>query len=117
MSLIYVFIGGGLGSVLRFLISKWTTNVGTFSFPISTLLSNLLACLLLAILVMNLQKHENTWVEPLMLVGFCGGFSTFSTFSNDNVELLQTGNYTIAIANILISLVLGIGLILWIRTR
>jgi CrcB protein len=50
------------------------------------------------------------WIYPLVVVGFCGGFSTFSTFSNDNFQLMQQGNWTFLLLNIVLSI--GVGLFL-----
>lgn len=117
MAVVYVFIGGGLGSVVRFLFGKGSKALWSTDFPIGTLISNLLACLLLGLLVASFQKTDSSWVQPLLIVGFCGGFSTFSTFSNETYELLNNGNVGIAIANILISVLFGVGLIFWLRAK
>ena len=103
MAALWVFIGGGLGSLLRFGFSK----VFPFSpnyFPWSTLLSNVLAALLLAIVVAYF-KDSSKWqlIQPFIVIGVCGGLSTFSTFSYENFQLLQQGQLALFWINLLLS--------------
>ena len=119
MMYLYIFIGGGLGSVARFGVSKLTQKFVSSEFPLGTLVANLLACILLALIVsgcsQQLEKHA--WIQPLLLIGFCGGFSTFSTFGNETFDLLANGNYTYAILNVIISITAAVGLIWMIKSR
>ncbi len=119
MTYLYIFIGGGLGSLARFLTSKVSEHFFTTSFPLGTFISNLVACGILAVLVVlfSNKQSEYEWIQPLLLIGFCGGYSTFSTFSNETYELFTNGQVAIAIANILLSVVVGIGLIFLIRAK
>ncbi len=106
-----VFIGGGAGSVLRFAISRALIALQLKSaFPWATLASNLLATTVLAWLVLRMdaqQPGREHW-HALLVVGFCGGFSTLSTFSYENYQLLRDGLIGMAVANIAISVALGI---------
>ena len=80
----WVFVGGGLGSLARFGIGKATSLIVSTSFPLGTFISNILACIILAVIVYLLPAKlivEHSWLTPLMVIGFCGGFSTFSSFS------------------------------------
>lgn len=119
MQYLLIFLGGGLGSLARFGVGRLSSTFYQGGFPLGTLISNLLACILLALVVMgvSMKNQYSEWIQPLVLIGFCGGFSTFSTFGNETFELLDSGNYTFAILNVLISVLLGIGLIFIIRSR
>lgn len=112
-----VFLGGGLGSVSRYGISILSSKFYLGKFPLGTFISNILACILLAWIIYILKDKVSgqPWVFPLLITGFCGGFSTFSTWSNETFVLIENGNYGIAIANILLSILVGIGLIFWIK--
>ncbi|MFT5764543.1 MAG: CrcB protein [Saprospiraceae bacterium] len=100
-----VFIGGGLGSICRYSIVRWT-NSFEGAFPLATFIANALSCIVLGMLVGYFLKNgmeQN--IRLLLVTGFCGGFSTFSTFSYETFDLFQSGDYTNAFANILGSLI------------
>ena len=88
-----VFLGGGLGSALRFLISKNLNQVS--SIPLGTLLVNFSGSLLIGfILGLGLKQEMLSPNTTLLLAtGFCGGFTTFSAFSFENQALLKAGDY------------------------
>jgi CrcB protein len=105
MSYLLVFIGGGLGSLCRFGIAKIISPLNP-SFPWATFLANVLSCIILGILVgMSLKGNLNNHYKLMLMTGFCGGFSTFSTFTNETLELFQAGEFFYAFSNIFFSLI------------
>jgi CrcB protein len=92
-SFFFIFIGGGLGSVLRYGLGKWVGTLHSIQFPFGTLIVNILACFFLG-LIIGLADHKQLFSPTTRLfwaAGFCGGFSTFSTFSMETLELIQSG--------------------------
>ena len=96
-SILIVFVGGGLGSVTRFVLARWVNALHTHHFPYGTLVVNVIACFVVG-LVIGLADHRQLISPQAKLfwtIGFCGGFSTFSTFSNETIVLLQ-GGFTVS---------------------
>lgn len=101
MNYVWIFIGGGLGSIARFFISDILSKYN-YNFPVATLIANFLASLILGFfLAQAIAGNGSDIKKALVMTGFCGGFSTFSTFSVESFQLLQEGNYVYAIINIL----------------
>lgn len=115
-NILFVFLGGGAGSVVRCGISVLVKAKFQFIFPIATLTSNILSCIVLglAVGIFSEKIGENDSLKSLLIIGFCGGFSTFSTFSFETVELIRGGNTIYALANILISVIVCIGIIFFL---
>ena len=113
LNYLLVFLGGGLGSVCRFGLAHWLQR-HQLTFPVATLLANILACLLLGYLVgLSLRAAVPHPHRYLWMIGFCGGFSTFSTFTHDTLVLLQNGQTTYALLNVGGSLVICL-LAVWV---
>jgi len=91
-SFLLVFLGGGLGSGLRYLVTI-AMNQYSKVLPFGTFAVNMIGCLLIG-LVLGYAQKENTLTSNqtlLLATGFCGGFTTFSAFANENLELIKNG--------------------------
>ena len=91
-SFLLVFLGGGLGSSLRYLVTI-AMNQYSKVLPFGTFTVNMVGCLLIGLILGYAQK-ENTLTSNqtlLLATGFCGGFTTFSAFANENLELIKNG--------------------------
>lgn len=95
----YVFVGGGLGSVTRYAVGRLSNRLINVNFPIGTLIANILASLILGYMMSKLLESDSI-LRPLIAIGFCGGFSTFSTFSYDTAKLFSEGRTGEAFINI-----------------
>ncbi|MDR1342646.1 MAG: fluoride efflux transporter CrcB [Prevotellaceae bacterium] len=93
--ILLVGLGGGAGSILRYLASRATAKAGVVAFPAATLAVNVLGCFLIGVLVG--ASLRTGWMDApmkaLLVTGFCGGFTTFSAFSLENVQMYQAGSY------------------------
>ena len=93
--ILLVFLGGGFGSVLRFIIGKYLNNAEN-GIPYGTFLANILGSLLIGI-ILGLAAKNNSLSQSqtlLLATGFCGGFTTFSTFAYENHIFLKSGDFT-----------------------
>jgi fluoride exporter len=104
MHWLLIFLGGGFGSILRYSISIGTINYNKTDFPLATFIANIASCFLVGLLYHYLPK--TTFSETgryLLVTGFCGGFSTFSTFSIETIDLLQKNNWMMAVTYVIAS--------------
>lgn len=100
MAYLLVFIGGGLGSIFRYGIAHLLA-AQNYTFPLATLLANIVSCVILGALIgLNIKGGLAPTYKFLLMTGFCGGFSTFSTFSGETLLLLQSGDIAAAFLNI-----------------
>lgn len=104
-TLILVAIGGGAGSILRYLttiaMNKWFPSL----FPWGTFTVNVIGCLIVGVLIglFERQTISNHELRLLLITGFCGGYTTFSAFSAENINLIQNSNLSIAMLYIAMS--------------
>lgn len=109
-AIILVGIGGAVGSILRYVNSLLVAKYFQTQFPLATFMVNILGCLIIGILmgVLDKQNVASPELRLLFITGFCGGFTTFSTFSSENISLLQSGQTLTAILYITASVILGL---------
>jgi CrcB protein len=100
--IILVFLGGGLGSTIRFILNKLIPND---SFPFSTLIVNLIGSFLIGLIISYLIKNNMLKSDYflLLVVGICGGLTTFSAFSLENLNMIKSNEIFNSIIYILIS--------------
>lgn len=111
MSYLLVGIGGGLGAIVRFIASK-SIGFNINGFPLSTLIVNWTGCFLVGICYAILRDNPNFMNYRLLIItGFLGGFTTFSSFGWEALQLLLEGKWKIGMSYILLSNVLGIILV------
>lgn len=93
--LLLVFIGGGLGSTLRFIVGRWLNSTEN-GIPYGTFVTNILGSLLIGIILGMAAKNDGLSESQTLLLatGFCGGFTTFSTFAYENHVFLKSGDFT-----------------------
>ncbi|WP_105071795.1 fluoride efflux transporter CrcB [Nonlabens arenilitoris] len=104
--LLLVFIGGGLGCVIRFLFSVWMNTDQIKWLP--TIMANVLGCFLLGLFLSFSHKNIlDSHGYILLGIGFCGGLTTFSTFSVDLFKLTNETNYTGALLYLFLTIILG----------
>jgi len=106
--LIFIGIGGFLGAIARYLISSFLQSSLSSQFPIGTLGVNILGSFLIGFLALYFQAHTSPQMKVLIITGFLGALTTFSTFSYESVMLLDEGMYLKAILSIFLNLSLSL---------
>ena len=109
--ILFVGLGGGIGSIMRFLTSRFTARLVAAQWLfLGTLAANLIGCFLIGILSGWMLSHmpDNQSFRLLFIVGFCGGYTTFSTFAFENYRLIEMNQWGILLLYLLASVVLGI---------
>ncbi len=114
-SILIVGFGGGIGSILRYLTTFYAAKFFPLKFPIGTFAVNFLGCFLVGLLLGYFEKNNlvNSDLKLLFVTGFCGGYTTFSAFGYENINLFQSNNTLLAFAYIGASLIFGL-LAVWL---
>ncbi len=109
-ALLFVGIGGGLGSILRYVISVFVGRHVPIVFPMGTLLVNISGCFLIGVFYSVFARHTdfNPEWRLFLITGICGGYTTFSTFSYDGLILLKQGSNLSFMLYVLGSVVIGL---------
>lgn len=111
LEIIFVGTGGCIGAVLRYIITKQSSNLINSNFPLGTLLVNVIGGFLIG-LIMELSKSTDLISPNLRLfltTGIMGGLTTFSTFSYETITLMSSGRYILGTVNVLLNVILSLG--------
>ena len=119
LSVLYVALGGALGSTSRYLLGTWTQSLSkSIDFPYGTLTVNLIGCFVIGFLSQLAEARGAFTSESraFVFIGILGGFTTFSSFGNDTINLLRDGETVNALANIGANVIVGLALVWLGRT-
>jgi CrcB protein len=118
LNYLYVAVGSAAGGLARVLAGVWLQerlggvmpHSGAKAFPVGTLLVNVTGSFLIGVLIVVLARRTSnaTMLHSLLVLGFCGGYTTFSTFSADTMALLESGAGSLAALNVTASVLLAL---------
>lgn len=114
-NVIAVFLGGGIGAVLRYLTGVFAVRFLSVNLPVATFAVNIVGCFILGLLfAFFIDRPEiNTSLKLALTAGFCGGLTTFSTFSLELFEMLKNAQYMQVFVYLILSLIIGL-LAVWV---
>lgn len=115
--MLMVGMGGAAGSMLRFAVSLITSRFYTGLFPVATFVVNVTGCFLIGVLAAQIPASaEGNGLRYLLITGFCGGYTTFSAFSYENLQLINNGHTVTAAGYIFASVVVGLAAV-WLGVK
>lgn len=107
-NIVLIGLGGAVGSVIRFVLGLFVKKYWGLSFPLGTFIVNLIGCFLIGMLIAYFQKNNNDSMKLLLITGFCGGFTTFSSFTAESIELMQNNQISVSLLYIGASICIGL---------
>ncbi|HEY4197691.1 MAG TPA: fluoride efflux transporter CrcB [Mucilaginibacter sp.] len=109
-NLLLIFVGGGIGSVLRYALSRFINAQSVSHFPYGTFLVNIIGCFLIGFFVFYTERYDTAGLQwrLFLVTGLCGGFTTFSTFSLENLTLIDEQRIFLFLTYAISSVALGI---------
>lgn len=95
--ILLIALGGGIGSVIRYIAAFFVEKHLSCAFPLGTFVINITGCLLIGVLLGLSERYNffNNELKFLLIIGLCGGYTTFSAFSTENLQLFESGRYLI----------------------
>ena len=109
MEFVSVAVGGAIGAVTRYVVSGWAASRWGGHFPYGTLLVNVVGCFLIGLIMVLLTERLNVgpYWRLILVVGFLGGLTTFSSFGLETVSLFDQARWTAALGNVALNVVVG----------
>ena len=109
-AILIIWLGGGIGSVLRYLVQLGISKLVTVTFPAGTFLVNITGCFVIGLLYGLSGRYAALTSEwrLFLITGLCGGYTTFSSFSYESISLFRQGNYTYFILYTVLSVLIGL---------